>query len=412
MTLSPQARARIVYVAFYSAVGAASPYLVLFYQGVGLDLASIGLVVSFGSVVSLLAGPSWGYLSDRLRGSPLVLVGAAATAIAGVLAMFQARELATVLGCSILLSAGFAGLSPILDARALEVSGPQRSGYGPLRAWGSIAYIGASFGTGAAIDAWGLGAAFALTAATLAITAITGATLVRRAVAGSASPGSGGPVAPAPAANRATRPARRLDAARLVWLGPLGLFIAGAWLVFTGLSGVMSFYSLRFAELAAPATLIGLSAAIGAAVEVPIMLGFPRLAGRFGAERLVVLGALLFTVRAFIGSATADPMILVLLAGIGGAGYACFIVGGVTYVSRHAPAGLAATAQGLFGGLANGLGQVVAGLVGGVIAGSIGITGLFGVAGVLGLGAAAVVALAVRRRGPLADLAGPSSLDA
>lgn len=424
--LSPEARARLVYSTFYGAVGAASPYLVLFYQHIGFDLAAIGFVVSFGSAVSLFAGPAWGYLSDRLRGSPWVLVVTAATAIIGILAMFQARDLPAILGCSILLSAGFAGLGPILDARALEISGPERSGYGPLRAWGSIAYIAVAFGTGVAIDAWGLGAAFAIAAAMLAITAVTGATLVPRGAAPAvpaaapalraAAPSTPAAASPAstaaPAARSAGRRIGTLAALRLVWVGPLGLFIGGAWLTFTGLAGVMSFYSLRYAELAAPASLIGLSAAVGAAVEVPIMLTFPRLVARFGGERLVVAGAVIFTIRAFVAAATADPVILVVLAGIGGAGYACFLVGGVTYVSRHAPAGLAATTQGLFSGFGNGLGQVVAGLGGGIIAGAMGITSLFGVAGLLGLVAAGVVAMAVLRRPPAFDPGSPAPPDA
>ncbi|HJW22422.1 MAG TPA: MFS transporter [Candidatus Limnocylindrales bacterium] len=419
MALSPAARARLVYVTFYGAVGTMSPYLVLFYKGIGLDLAAIGLVVGFGSVVALLAGPGWGFVSDRLRGSPVVVVAAATSAIVGVLTMYQARDLSGVLGCSILLSAGFAGLTPILDARALEISGPERSGYGPLRAWGSISYIALSFGTGAAIDAWGLGAAFAIGTAMLALTAVIGATLVGR-VASSPARSAAGPSIPATAPPRSPEPAVRagrrigtLSALRLVWLGPLGLFIGGAWLTFMGLAGVMAFYSLRYAELAAPASVIGLSSAIGAAVEVPIMLTFPRLAARLGAERLVVAGAAIFTIRAFVAATTADPIILVLLAGIGGAGYACFIIGGVTYVSRQAQPGLAATAQGLFSGLANGLGQVVAGYGGGLIAGAVGITGLFGASGVLGLGAAGVVALAVRRRArPLPALGYSTAPDA
>jgi len=419
--LSGQARARLVYIAFYCAVGAASPYLVLYYQGIGFDLPTIGLVVSFGSVVALLAGPGWGLLSDRRQGSPAVLAAAAAAAIAGVIAMSQSRDLVTVFGSSVLLSAGFAGLGPLLDARALEVSGPERSGYGPLRAWGSISYIAASFGTGAAVDGWGLGAVFVLTAATLGITALVGVTLRAPRAHGGARAGTatdrratGGPATGGPATNSSatdgpavrSRPGRRLGtvaALRVLWLGPLGLFLGGAWLTFTGLSGVMSFYTLRFAELDAPATIIGVSAAIGAAVEVPIMLGFPRLAARFGADRLVVAGAAIFTIRAFVAAVTADPIILVALAAIGGAGYACFIVGGVTYVSRQAPSGLAATAQGLFSGLANGLGQVVAGVGGGAVAGAVGITGLFAASGALGLAAAGVVAAAVRGRSRVAE---------
>src|SRR5205814_9341236 len=127
----------------------------------------------------------------------------------------------------------------------------------------------------------------------------------------------------------------------------------------------------------------------------PLMLRFPGLASRFGADRLVVVGAACFVIRAAVNALTSDPLILVAMAGVGGVGFACFIVGGVTYVSRHAPARLAATAQGLFSGLAMGLGQVVAGLGGGLVAGSLGLTGLFGVSAVVALLGTLVVGRAV-----------------
>ncbi len=397
--LSPRTRARLAYVAFYCAVGGAAPYLVLYYQRIGLTLAEIGLVVSVGSIVSLLAAPAWGLLSDRRRGSPAVLAAAAATATAGVVAMFAAHDLAAVLACSVPLSAGFAGVGPIIDARVLEISGPERSGFGPLRAWGSASYIVAAFGTGAAIDVTGIGAAFAITAASLGITAIVGSSLARSPRGAPLDSGASGPIGLEPGPILAAPRFGTRGALRVLLLGPLGLFLGGAWLTYTGLAGVMAFYTLRYAELAAPAVVIGLSSAIGAAVEVPIMLAFPRLAARYGAQRLVVAGAAVFTVRAFVAAVTADPVSLLVLAGIGGAGYACFTIGGITHVSRHAPASLAATAQGMFSGLANGLGQVVAGAGGGVIAAAIGITGLFGVSGALGLVAAAILGLGVRDRG-------------
>jgi PPP family 3-phenylpropionic acid transporter len=381
--VTPQARARLAYVALFCSIAAAAPYLVLYYQHVGFDVATIGAVVSVGSVVSLLAGPAWGLLSDRRRGSPLVLVATAVCGIAGVAGLSQAHDLATVLGGVSLLSAGFAGLGPIIDARALEASGPERSGYGPLRAWGSLAYVAASFGTGLAVDRWGIGAIFAVIAAFLVATAAIGSTLDRGTVHAMPSPLA-----------RAS-PAKAL---RLLVAGPLGLFLGGAWLTFTGFAALLAFYSLRFAELHAPATMIGLASAIGAAVEVPVMLTFPRLAARFGADRLVVVGAAVFTIREFGAALTSDPGVLVVLAGIGGVGYACFLVGGITYVSRHAPAELAATAQGLFSGLATGLAQVVAGMGGGAIAAMAGLTGLFATCGAVGIAGVGVVGLAIRDR--------------
>src|SRR5204863_6986183 len=94
----------------------------------------------------------------------------------------------------------------------------------------------------------------------------------------------------------------------------LGLFLVGAFLTFSALSGIQSFLSLRFAELRAPAAMIGLAASLGALVEVPLMLRFPGLASRFGADRLAVVGAACFVIRAAVNALTSDPLILVAMA--------------------------------------------------------------------------------------------------
>jgi PPP family 3-phenylpropionic acid transporter len=153
--------------------------------------------------------------------------------------------------------------------------------------------------------------------------------------------------------------------------------------------------------------IIGSSWAIGAAVEIPVMLRFPWLAARIGTERLVVAGVLVFAARALGAALTNDAGVLVALTAFNGIGFACFVVGGVTYVSRHAPARLAATAQSLFSGVSNNLGQMTAGVVGGRLADSVGIAGLFGASAALGVVAAVVVALAVRLG--LQASAGPTS---
>lgn len=378
--LTPRARSRLVFIALYAAVGAASPYLALYYRDVGLDVGEIGLIVSFGSIVTLAAGPTWGLLSDRHAGSPRVFLAAAACSLAGTALLSQAHDLLAVLVAVVLFASGFAGMAPIVDARALELAGSERSGYGPLRAWGSLSYVVVASATGVAIDRFGIGMPFIVLAATLTLTAAVGWTL--------RPPARGGAVRqPTPGVSATVR---------ALATPALGVFLLGALLMFTTLGAVTGFITLRFAELGAPAAIIGVSTAVGAAIEVPIMLRFPWLAARFGGDRLLVAGAVVFTIRAILTSLTAEPAALVVLSGLGGLGYACFLVGGVTYVSRHAPPELAATAQSLFSGMTNGLGQVAAGAMGGWIGFNLGLTGMFAVSSALGLAAALVLALAIR----------------
>ena len=308
-----------------------------------------------------------------------MLLAAGAFAVAGVGLLPLASEFGTILVTNLLLGLGTAGIFPILDARALESSGAERAGWGPLRAWGSAGWVVSSLLTGLAVERLGLGIVFVVAAAGFALTALLGIGLA--------------PVARA----MAERPLRA--GLRLFRTRHLALFLVGMLFASASMSAGLDFLTPRYDELGAPAGLIGLSWALAAAVEVPVMLAFPALARRFGGARLLVAGALIIALRTGISGVANDPLVLVLASGLGGIGYALYTVGGVTFVANRVPPELAATGQGIFQGAALGLSGVLAAAVGGVVAGVLGIAGMFAAAGVIGLAAALVVAVAVLRPG-------------
>jgi PPP family 3-phenylpropionic acid transporter len=376
--IPPRARAALAYAALYAAVGAVVPYMPLYYRSLGLGVGEIGGVIAFGAVIGLLASPGWGALSDRFHGSPFVLLAAIGVALAGAgLLAFATDRLAIAAGAAV-FGTGMAGVNPILDARALETAGANRSGYGPLRAWGSLSYIVSALATGAAIEATGLWALFAVLVPSLLVTGLVGLALRP----------------PTSRLAAAVNPLR--NAGRLFGPRGLGVFVVGTFLSWFGMSAVLYFTPLRFAELGAGATTVGLGGAIAAAIEVPCMLGFPSLARRFRAERLFLAGTVFLAARAVVAAVALDPAVLLSASIFGGLGFALFFVGGVTYVSNRVPPELAATAQGIFQGIGSSLSQVTASLVGGAMAAALGIQGLFGVAIAVGLAGTAIVAVAIR----------------
>ena len=381
-TIPPRVRAALAYVVVFTAVGSYVPYLPLYYRSLGLGLGEIGAILAVGAFVGLLAAPLWGALSDRRAGSPWVLVAGIGTAILGAATLaLSTASWTTFLGAA-LFGAGLAGTVPILDARALEAAGANRSSYGPLRAWGSMSYVVSAIGTGAAIEAWGIRVLFVVLTIALVATAIVGLSLqspVRRSVDMVVNP--------------------LWNAGRLFGPRGLGLFLVGAFLSWLAMSSVLTFTPLRFAELGAGATIVGLGGAIAASIEVPVMLGFPRLAARFGSERLLIAGVVFIAARAVVAELATEPTLLLAASVFGGVGFALFFVGGVTYVSRRVPPELAATAQGIFQGLANSLSQVTAAFAGGAVAAAFGIQGLFGVSIVLGVIGAVILTVAVRSKG-------------
>jgi PPP family 3-phenylpropionic acid transporter len=165
-------------------------------------------------------------------------------------------------------------------------------------------------------------------------------------------------------------------------------------------AAVIAFFSLRLIEIGADAGLIGAGWAVNAVVEVPLMLAFPALVRRIGAERLLVIGAGAFALRA-LGFAVTDSLpSLIGVSAIGGVGFALFYVGSVTYVSRVAPPEVRATAQGLFSGTSFATGTIVGSTLGGAVASGFGLPTLFAVCTALSALAAAAVWWAVSDRGP------------
>lgn len=360
----------------FAGFGAFYPYITLAYESRGLDFSQIGLMISLGSGTGLLAAPAWGAISDRFGGSPRVLLASATFAVAAVAGLALASDVFGIAASNVLLGIGFAGLSPIVDARALETAGAESAGYGPLRAWGSVGYVASSLGTGFLIEATSIGAMFPVIAVFLASCAAIGLGLRPAGI------------------HRAERPLHAT--ARIFRSRALALFLVGAVVAWAAMAANLAFIPLRFQELGAGSWVIGLAAALAAGIEVPVMLQFPRLARRIRGGRLLVAGAAFLALRSVLAAVATDPAFLLVASGIGGVGYALFLVGGVTYVSEHVPAHLAATAQGIFQGISISASQVVAAAVSGLVAGAVGIQGLFAVAAAAGTVAIGIIALAAR----------------
>jgi PPP family 3-phenylpropionic acid transporter len=367
----------------FAAVGAQSPYFVLYYQLRGFDLATIGPILSLSAFAGLVAAPAWGSLSDRFRGAPRLILLPTLLALAGVAALWASTEVLPVAISVSMIAAGMAGLAPIVEARGLETSGSDRAGYGPLRAVGSASFIVAAGVNGLAVARWGVGAVFVSFALTVIATGLVGLSLV-------------------PASRRedvvvTARPGLR-EIAYLFEIRPLAIFLVGAALAWTSVAAVIAYYALRLTAVGAPATYIGAAAMAGAIVEVPIMSRFPWIAARVGSERLLVVGAVLMAARAFLAGVTDNAEMLVLIALFGGLGFSVTLVGGVTFVSRLAPKELQATAQGVFQGVTTSVGAIAAGGLAAVLAGPLGLPGLYVFVSLLGLVAAGFIAVAVRAR--------------
>ncbi|MEX1170229.1 MAG: MFS transporter, partial [Chloroflexota bacterium] len=365
----------LAYLVYFGAIGAAYPYLPVFYRDLGLTFEEIGILTAIQAATQLALGPVWGGLMDRFPRVGLTLPLAAAVAATGGFILFLATDFSSSLAGSMLLFAGLAGIGPTLDARTLETLGSAgRDRYGQVRAFGSLSFVVVALLVGVLLEAQGSRSLFWIYLPALIGTVLVTATIRRRGTHRSISMLRG--------------------ASQILGAPGMLVFFGGFTIVWTSLTAMNAFYSIQVVALGGSTALVGITWAFGAIIEVPLMYAFPRLGVRFGTERLLVFGALVFSLRGVLGAIAVDPLALVLIAPLEGLGFACAFVGGVTVLAARLPTALGGMAQGLFSASA-GLATIIGSVVGGTIAGAVGVPGMFAASALIGLIGSIVLGYAV-----------------
>ncbi|PWB63136.1 MAG: MFS transporter, partial [Bradyrhizobiaceae bacterium] len=144
-------RLALFYVALFGAIGIQLPFFPLWLAAKGLDAATIGLALALPHLVRVAAIPVATRLADRMG----ALRGALIVASAGAVVTHAARGL-TGGALALLLAIAVASivLTPVVplgDAYALKGLGARGVAYGPVRLWGSAAFIAGNVGAGTAI---------------------------------------------------------------------------------------------------------------------------------------------------------------------------------------------------------------------------------------------------------------------
>ena len=341
----------VVYGFQFIAIGAWAAYAAVYFAALGIDIAVIGVLAAVPAAVAILASPAWGLVADKVGDMRLpYLVAALWAALAGVV-LALAPPMPWLAFAVLLLSVGTAGLTPLIDARTIQRLWPHRERFGQARVAGSFAFMAGTIGSGLLIAASDLRMLFVVYALGMTGAGVAAVLLLGRPH-GARKVGTVGPMA----------------AMGLLRLPGLALFLAGSCVMWVSAVGSMTLFSLRVVELGGDTALVGIGWATSALFEVPVMLLFARLARRVRVEWLIVIGALLFVVRAACWSVADSPLALIAFTSLGGSGYALAMVGTTSYVAARVPGNLQATAQALFGSTAFSVGTIAGAVMAGQVA--------------------------------------------
>ena len=334
------------YFLFYAAAASLSPFLVLYYQSLGLGGRQIGVLMAVPSIILVFGAPLWTGYADAYRRHKLFFSLATLGAIISALIIGRLDHFSLLILVSGAYAFFFSAIMPLMDNTVMSMLGDRRSQYGRIRLWGAVGWGLAAPLMGALIERGGIHWAFRGYAGVMFIAMLMGLQM---------------PLSLAHAGEPFWRGVRKLLSRRIL------LFLA---LIFVGglcLSALSNFLFLYMETLGASKTLMGLVLTAATLSEIPMFFYSDRLLRRWGARGLFLFSLGAYAVRSLLYSIVTVAWPILIIQLLHGATFSTMWVAAVSYASEIAPPGLGATAQGLVSTVMFGIGSAAGALAGGVL---------------------------------------------
>lgn len=347
---------KTLYFLYYAAASSLLPFLVLYYQQLGLSGRQVSVLSTLLPLMTLIGVPLWSAGSDTTQRHnaflPLAVVGALIATLFVPFTVSYVGLLAVVLMVSFFL----APIMPLTDHAVLASLGDQKRHYGNLRLWGAVGWGVTAPVTGLIVEQRGVQWAFFLAAALLCL--LWGVTRE----------------SPKPDIERPSKGAGGAEQfVTSAWLG----FLLTAFMGGIGLAVSSNFLYLHMADVGVRSELVGFALTIATVSELPLFFFSGRLLNRYAAPTLLTVALLVFSVRLLLYSFAFTPALILMVQILHGASFSLLWVAGVAHADTLAPTGLSATAQGLFTTVVMGWGGVVGALVGGALYDAVGAAAMF-----------------------------------
>lgn len=344
----------VFYFFFFQSVAINMAFMPSHLRALGLSGGQVSTALAVAPVLSLVVPLGWAWLADRTRRHDRVLRLVACGAWLGFSPLMfvrggAARSFSVILAGYLGYATFNVGMGGLADALAVV---RVRAGaiYGRLRLWGSIGFVIAAVGTGAAL------------------------TLFRATLAGPLIPlamwlALGGAFVAATrlrsVREEATRP-QVGDFRTLLGAPGLALFLVAGAFHWACMAPYNIFLGVFLRDLGLPPLVWGLAYSVGVVAEMLVLLYFHRLRARFSLDLLLAAAFVASGLRWLAVYRVRSPVALILLQSLHGMTFGMFWSAAIALVAATVPPPLRATGQALLVMSIN-LGAAVGNLVTGAL---------------------------------------------
>jgi PPP family 3-phenylpropionic acid transporter len=332
-------RLAVFYSALFILPGIQMPFFPVWLNAKDVDPKLIGIVLAVPMVARVLAIPVVAREADRRDAVRAALILGALGSVVGLTLVGLSAGATAILVAYTLTSLASTPMMPLAETYALKGLAARGRAYGPVRLWGSFAYIGGNFAAGFAADA--------IPARHLIWLMVAASVLIAFAALVLPPSKSTAENSDAPSVGRQSLLRNRMFVA----------VIAAASLIQASHALFYGFSAVQWHAAGLDGTVIAALWALGVAAEIVLFAMQSRLPPFFEPTVLLVIGACGGALR-WAGMSFELPIIgLAALQLLHALSFGATHLGALMVLARFAPPGQAATAQGY---LAIALGLVMA----------------------------------------------------
>lgn len=364
----------LFYASTFVALGVHLPFLPVWLAAKGLAAETIGIVLAMPTLLRLVAIPLATRAADRHDALKSVIMAAAFAALLGFGTLGVITDMLAIAVLYALSATAFMLLFVLSDVYALRGLAPLRRAYGPVRLWGSAAFIVSNVTAGYLFDVIAARDLIWLIVVAIALCLVAARGLPPLRPRSSATTGES-------------------RSGRMLLRDPLFIAVAAAASLIQGSHALYySFSTIAWQAAGFGGGTIGVLWALGVLAEIVLFALSARLPAGFTPSVLILIGGVGALVR-WTAMALDPPGALVpVLQCLHGLSFGATHLGTLGFIARAMPVGLTATAQGYLA-VSMGIAMAASTALSGLLYGRFGATAYTAMAliAVAGVAAAAVV---------------------
>ncbi|WP_256761133.1 MFS transporter [Cohnella sp. WQ 127256] len=131
-------------------------FLPIYSAKVGISGTQIGLILGMGSLISIVAQPLWGMVSDKTRTIKKVLLILLLTSMLVGTLLFQATQIWSLVVLVALMNVFYLPTDPLVESLNFQTTQREKVDYGSVRMFGALGYACVSLTAGYALKLWGM----------------------------------------------------------------------------------------------------------------------------------------------------------------------------------------------------------------------------------------------------------------